>query len=282
MSVLRPTGWIGTATGLLKQAVFVFLGLTVLFPFYYMIANALKTQDDYYVDPLGLPDHATARSFVALFRDSPLGTWYLNSVVLTGASVVLATAVAALAAFSFARYRFRGGTVLYRLLISLMVVPPIVLVLPLFVLAVRLGMINTRTGAIVVYVGILLPFSIFLLTSFFRTIPSELIDAARIDGASSLGILVRVVAPLSAPALVTLAIVNALFVWNDLLIALILLQDNGLHTLQIGVSQFRSRYSFDVPLMMAGLALASWPAIVAYLLGQRYFTRGLLAGATKG
>jgi ABC-type glycerol-3-phosphate transport system permease component len=231
---------------------------------------------------LGLPDHATVDNFVALFRDSPLGTWYLNSVVLTGASVIVSTAVAALAAFSFARFRFRGRTTVYRLLISLMVVPPIVLVLPLFVLAVRLGIVNTRAAAIIVYIGLLLPFSIFLLTSFFRTIPSELIDAARIDGASSVRILIRVVAPLSTPALVTLAIVNALFVWNDLLIALILLQDESLHTLQIGVSQFRSRYSVDIPLMMAGLALAAWPPIVAYLIGQRYFTRGLLAGSTKG
>jgi len=282
VTVFWKTGPLGVAAATVQQVAFVFISLTVLFPFYYMLVNALKTRDDYAFDRVGFPPDVTFGNFSRLFDETPILTWYLNSVVLTGASVILSVAVAALAAYAFARFEFRGGTLLYRLLISLLVVPPIVLVMPLFVLAVRLGVVNTRAAAVVVYVGILLPFSIFLLTSFFRTIPRELIDAARIDGASTLGILVRIVLPLSAPALVTLAIVNALWVWNELLIALVLLQDEGLRTLQVGVAQFRSRFDVDIPVMMAGLVLASWPAIVAYVVGQRYFTRGLLAGSLRG
>jgi ABC-type glycerol-3-phosphate transport system permease component len=268
--------------GLGKQAVFVFLTLTILFPFYYMLANSLKPRSEYSLDRTGLPDEPTAANYRNLIEDGSIATWYFNSVVLTAFSVIVGLAAAALAAYAFSRFEFRGGTLLYRLLISLIVIPPIVLILPLFVFAVRLGVVNMHAAAIVVYVGLSLPFSIFLLTSFFRTIPSELIDSARIDGASTLGILWRIVIPLAMPALVTLALVNALWVWNDLLVALVLLQDESLRTLQVGVAQFRSRFDVNIPAMMAGLVLASWPAILAYVLGQRYFVRGLLAGSVRG
>jgi ABC-type glycerol-3-phosphate transport system permease component len=265
-----------------KQVVFVFLSLTILFPFYYLIVNSLKSRVEYATDRTGVPEHPTLLNFTALLEDGSILTWYVNSVVLTGVSVVVGMAAAVLAAYAFSRFEFKGGTLMYRLMISLIVIPPIVLILPLFVFAVRIGVVNTHAAAIAVYVGLSLPFSIFLLTSFFRTIPGELIDSARIDGASTLGTLWRIVVPLSKPALVTLALVNALFVWNDLLVALVLLQDESLRTLQVGVAQFRSRFDVNIPAMMAGLVLASWPAVVAYVLGQRYFVRGLLAGGLRG
>lgn len=270
------------AAGLGKQIVFVFLTLTIAFPFYYMLANSLKPRSEYSLDRIGPPDEPTLANYSNLIEDGSILTWYFNSVVLTGASVIVGLVAAALAAYAFSRFEFRGGTLFYRLLISLIVIPPIVLILPLFVFAARLGVVNTHAAAIVVYVGLSLPFSIFLLTSFFRTIPTDLIDSGRIDGASTLGILWRIVVPLSTPALVTLALVNALWVWNDLLIALVLLQDESLRTLQVGVAQFRSRFDVNIPVMMAGLVLASWPAILAYVLGQRYFVRGLLAGSVRG
>jgi raffinose/stachyose/melibiose transport system permease protein len=278
MTYLRSPRFAGS---LVRQAVFVFLTLTILFPFYFLLVNSFKSRGEYTESRLGVPSDATAANFRSFFEDGSVATWYLNSVVLTGFSVMASVLLAALAAYAFSRFDFRGGTAVYRLFIALIVIPPIILILPLVLLTVHLGIVNTRGAAILVYVGLLLPFSIFLLTSFFRTIPQELIDSARIDGASTLRILRRVVLPLAAPALVTLALVNALFVWNDLLIALVLLQKEELRTLMVSVSQFRSRFDVDTPRMMAGLVLASWPAIVLYILGQRYFTRGLMAGAGK-
>jgi raffinose/stachyose/melibiose transport system permease protein len=119
------------------------------------------------------------------------------------------------------------------------------------------------------------------LTTFFRTLPQELFDAARIDGAKDFGILRHVVLPLSLPALLTLVVVNALFVWNDLLIAVIFLQDDAKRTLMAGISVFQGRYNNQIPLTMAGMVVASAPMLILYISFQRYFIRGLMAGAVK-
>ena len=150
----------------------------------------------------------------------------MNSVLVTTASVVAATIVATLAAFAIARLPFRGRTFLLRLLIALMVIPPAVLVLPLFLGLQPLGLTNTYQGVVLIYTGMLIPFSVYMLSSFFRTLPAELFEAARIDGASTMRILRSIVVPLSGPAFVTLIVVNAMWVWNELLIALVFLQDD--------------------------------------------------------
>ena len=167
-------------------------------------------------------------------------------------------------------------------MIALMVIPPVVLVIPLFSLGVELNLINTFRLVIVIYIGLMLPFSIYMLWSFFRTIPHALLEAATVDGANSLQIFLRVVLPLSGAPLVTLAIVNVLWAWNELLFALIFLQSDSSHTVMAGLTAFQNRYTLDIPVVMAGLSLATLPIVAIYLLGQRYFTRGLVAGALKG
>ena len=135
---------------------------------------------------------------------------------------------------------------------------------------------------ILIYVGLMLPFSVYMLTNFFRTIPASLIEAAVIDGASSWRVFRRIVLPLSAAPLVTLAVVNLLWVWNELLIALVFLQDDSKKTLMVGITGFQSRYSLDVPAIMAGLTLATLPIVTVYIFGQRYFVRGLVVGSAEG
>ena len=203
-------------------------------------------------------------------------------MILTSSAVALTLAVATLAGWGFARWNFRGRDTLLGLLVSLMVVPPVVLLVPLFVFGVRIGWISTFRLVILIYVGLMLPFSIYLLASFFRTIPRSLVEAATIDGASSWDVFRRIVLPLSGAPLVTLAVVNLLWVWNELLIALVFLQDDSKKTLMVGITGFQSRYSLDVPVIMAGLTLATLPIVVLYLFGQRYFQRGLVSGAVKG
>ena len=129
--------------------------------------------------------------------------------------------------------------------------------------------------------GLITPFSVYLLTSFFRTLPRELFEAARIDGASNLLILLKIVIPLSLPALLTLVVVNALYVWNDLLIAIIFLQDDAKRTLMAGISVFQGRYNDKIPLTMAGMVFASAPMIILYITFQKYYIQGLMAGSVK-
>ena len=264
-----------------KHLVLLVVTFAALFPVYVMVSAAFKTQSDFLAHPWAPVVHPTLKGFDVALNDQ-FPTWFANSAILTSSAVALTLAVATLAGWGFARWNFRGRDTLLGLLVSLMVVPPVVLLVPLFVFGVRIGWISTFRLVILIYVGLMLPFSVYLLASFFRTIPRSLVEAATIDGASSWDVFRRIVLPLSGAPLVTLAVVNLLWVWNELLIALVFLQDDSKKTLMVGITGFQSRYSLDVPVIMAGLTLATLPIVVLYLFGQRYFQRGLVSGAVKG
>jgi ABC-type glycerol-3-phosphate transport system permease component len=264
-----------------KHAVLVLATFAALAPVYVMVTAAFKTQHDFLAQPFAPVVHPTLHSFTTALNDQ-FPRWLTNSAFLTVFSVLLTLALASTAAWGFAHWSWRGRDTVLAVLVSLMVVPPVVLLVPLFVFGVKLGWISTFRLVILIYVGLMLPFSVYMLTNFFRTIPSSLIEAATIDGASSWTVFRRVVLPLSAAPLVTLAVVNLLYVWNELLIALVFLQDDTKKTLMVGITGFQSRYSLDIPVIMAGLTLATLPIVVLYVFGQRFFVRGLLAGAAKG
>ena len=264
-----------------KHAVLLFASFLALAPTLFMIATALKSDQEYAFDKLGLPDMPVLEHFWAVLADSPFLRWMANSLILVAGSVTLSTIVSCLAAYAIARMQFRGRETLLAISISLMAVPPIVMIVPLFVLYTQLNLISTYQGAIIIYAGLVTPFSVYLLTTFFRTVPEELFESARIDGAGDLYILRKIVLPLSLPALLTLTIVNSLYVWNDLLIAIIFIQDDAKRTLMAGISVFQGRYNNQVPLTMAGMVIASAPMLVLYISFQKYFIRGLMAGAVK-
>ena len=255
--------------------------ITALVPVYVMVSASLRTQDSFLNHPFALPLSPTLANFRTALNDQ-FPRWLLNSVVLSGGSVLLTLIVAALAGWGFSRYRFPGRETLLNVIVALMVVPPVVLVVPLFLLGVRLDLINTFRLVIVIYVGLMLPFSVYMLTAYFRTIPQAILDAATVDGASELQVFRRIVLPLSMAPLLTLLVVNLLWVWNELLIALVFLQSDDSRTLMAGLTAFQNRYNLDIPVVMAGLSLATLPILLIYLFGQRFFMRGLVAGAIKG
>jgi raffinose/stachyose/melibiose transport system permease protein len=263
------------------HAMLVVTAVAALYPLYFVAITAFKTQHEYLTNRMWPPAHPTLENFREAFRDGEIVRWVANSLVLTVASVVISTVVAALAAYPLARGRFRGQRVYLGANVVLMVVPPVVLVVPLYLLSVSLDLVNSRIFVTVVYVGLLVPFSIFVLVNFFATIPRSLEDAAAIDGAGTLRTMRHVALPLSAPALVTIIVVNAVWVWNELLIALVFLQDNDARTLTAGLTFFQGRFTSNDPLVMTGALIASIPMIVLYLLGQRFFIRGLSAGFGK-
>jgi len=174
---------------------------------------------------------------------------------------------------------FRGRNTLFNLITPLMVIPPIVMIIPLFVLFQHYGLVNNLWGTILIYSGLMLPFTIFMLRSFVVTIPHEILEAAQIDGANEFQLMVLILLPLLQPALITSMIVNAVWVWNELLIALVFLQEGELRTLIVGISTgLQKRFSLDVPALMAGLAIATIPMILLYVIGQNALVRGLTAG----
>ncbi len=265
-----------------KQLVLLLAAMTVLLPAYFMVITPLKTQEAYALSKLGFPTQIYLGNFETALRGGRFFLWFGNSIILSVGAVALSTFFAALGAFATSRMNFRGRNVLLSVISSLMVIPPVVMLIPLFLLLTRLKMTSTYPGAILVYAGMLAPFSVYLLNNFFRTIPHEIIESALMDGASPFDILFRIMLPLSSPAMMTLITVNMLWVWNDLLIALVLLPEDGMRTLMVGITVFGSRYNADVPVSMAGMLMASVPIFLIYLFGQRYFIRGLVAGAIKG
>ncbi len=264
-----------------NQIVLLFFSLIAVYPVYYMVVTAFKTRQNWLHDQFGLPNPITLQNFADAFSRGNIPLWFGNSLIVTFFSLIASTAVSALAAYAIARFRFAGRAFYFNSMIALMVIPPAVLILPLFVLMVNISLVNTLTSVIIIYSGLLIPFSVYLLVSFFRSLPSELFDAAAIDGCTNLDTFWRITLPLSTPALVTLVVVNALFVWNELLIALVFLQSESAKTLMPGLTTFKGHFTLNEPLIMAGTLIATIPMILLYLFGQRLFVEGLVAGAVK-
>ncbi len=273
----RPRG-----VSITLMLILIVAAVIAIVPAYFMLISSFKTPQAYLNDRIGLPPVFVLDSYTEVLAKHPFFLWMGNSALISAGSVLLSTAISALAAYAIARMKFVGREFALSLSTSLMAVPPVVMVVPLFVLFSQIDLLGTYQGVILIYSGLMCPFSVYLLVTFFRTIPTELLEAAMIDGATPLAVLLRVVLPLSGPPLVTLFIVNLLYVWNDLLIALLFLPDERLRTLMVGVSVFQGRYLQNIPLSMAGMALASAPMLIIYIVFQRYFIRGMVAGAVKG
>jgi ABC-type glycerol-3-phosphate transport system permease component len=266
----------------IKQMALILLSLLTLFPLYFMAVNAFKLQDEFFRNLLGLPQQPVLDNFLKILQHPNLGRWFFNSFVLTAGSVLICTAIAILAAYAFALMDFRGRDTLFALITPLMVIPPIVMVIPMFVLFRQLRLVNNPGGPLIIYAGLMLPFTIYLFRNFFITVPKEIQDAALIDGCSEFQVLTKIYLPLSKPALVTSIIVNSVWVWNELLIALVFLQTEELRTLIVGITtSLQKRFTLDIPSLMAGLTVATVPMIILYIIGQNALVRGLVAGHEK-
>jgi raffinose/stachyose/melibiose transport system permease protein len=276
-----PRYWTGRRLGnIVQHAILILASLIALFPLWFMVWTAVRSQDDYFRSPLGWPREIHWDNFTAAFGEN-IGRWIVNSTIVTAGSVLLVTLISIPAAYVFVRLPFKGSALLLRVFVFLMVIPPIVMLLPLFSLMNALGRVNHFDAVILAYAGLMFPFSVFMMVRYIETIPQELYEAAFVEGASHLRILWSIVVPLLVPALLTLGIVNALWAWNELLIAVVMLQREEARTLQAGLALLKGKNTMDIPLVMAGATISAIPLLLVYLFGQRVFMRGLLAGAVK-
>jgi ABC-type glycerol-3-phosphate transport system permease component len=221
--------------GVVQQAILLLASLVALFPLWFMVWTAIRSKDDYFRSPLGWPQGIHLENFTGAFEEN-IGRWVLNSAIVTGGAVLLVTLISVPAAYAFVRLPFKGSAFLLKIFVFLMVIPPIVMLLPLFSLMNALGRVNHVDSVIVAYAGLMFPFSVFMMTRYIETIPSDLYEAAFVEGASHARILWSIVVPLIVPALLTLGIVNALWAWNELLIAVVMLQREESRTLQAGLA----------------------------------------------
>jgi raffinose/stachyose/melibiose transport system permease protein len=264
-----------------RHAFLAIICLAALYPLWFIVTTALKTNSAYQLDPTGFPTHPSLGALRSILVDQPLPRWLWNSFVVTVVSVAASTAIALLAAYAIVFGRFRGHRLFLSTSIALMVVPPVTLLVPMFVFMVDSGWVNHLQSVIVFYSGLLVPFAIFFLVNFFRTVPHELIEAASVEGAGPFTVLRRVVLPLAGAACFTLVVVQAIWVWNELLIALVFLQNDNARTLNACLAEFQGRYSTNQPLVLAGALISIAPVVLLYLSGQRFFVRGLTAGIGK-
>jgi raffinose/stachyose/melibiose transport system permease protein len=269
------------ARSVLRQFLLIALSIISLYPLWFTLETALKSSTGYALDPTGVPHHPTLSNFSAVFSQWPFFTWTRNSLIATATSVCVATVFSIMASFAIVFGGGRGRELLYRTNIGLMAIPPVALLVPMYTLMVQFHLINQLPSVIIFYCGLLIPFSIFFFVNFFREIPFELVEAARIDGAPPGRILRSVILPLSGASTFTLVIVNAIFVWNELLIALVFLQNDDARTLMAGLALYQGRYVTNEPLLMAAAFLSVIPLAVMYIFGQRFFVRGLTAGMGK-
>ena len=255
--------------------------ISAIMPLLFMADTAFRTEADWDADKLGLPTTFSLGAFRRAWSGATINTYFRNSLIVTLGTVALTIVCATLAGYAFAKIRWRGSSVAYYFLLAWIAIPPLLLIVPVYVEIVDLGLLDTYWSVILLYTGLNLPFNIYLMTAFFRGLPDELLEAARIDGAGIHRSFLLIMAPLARPALATLAIFNFLWAWNEFLYALLLLTSDSVKTLTVGVLQLQGRFTTDYPAMMAGLLITSLPVVGVYLIFQRHLVRAIVAGASK-
>jgi multiple sugar transport system permease protein len=257
------------------------ISLVMLLPLAWMLITSIQTlPETRHFPPHLIPSGIHWRNYPDALNSAPFGRFFLNSFLVTGASVVGNLAFCSLAGYAFARLRFFGRDVLFVVLLATLMVPFQVVMIPTFLIVHDLGLVNSL-GALILP-NLVTPFGIFLLRQFFRTLPIELEEAARIDGCSRLGVLFRVVLPLSMPAMATLAIVTFLWTWNDFLWPLIVITSPDKSTVQLGLASFQGAHQTNWPQLMAGNMAALLPMLIVFVVAQKWFVQSLASSGVKG
>jgi multiple sugar transport system permease protein len=254
--------------------------LLVISPFLWMILTSFKDMSEIYVyPPKWLPERFNFDNYVNAFTAAPFGRYYFNSLVVAFAVTLGQLITCSMAAFAFARLRFKGRDILFYIFLGTMMIPYNVTMIPSFMVLYWLGWIDSYYALIVP--GLASAFGTFLLRQFFITIPRELEEAAYIDGASRFQVLRRIILPLAKPALATLAIFTFMGVFNDFIWALIVINSEQMQTVQLGLAIFRDRYLTEWDLLMAGSVTAVLPILIVFFFAQKYFIKGITLSGLK-
>lgn len=256
-------------------------GLSVVYPIALMLVSSFKDSREIFTEPFALPQSWSPANYIEAWTEGNFSSYFFNSVWISGVSVVLVLLIGSLAAYPLGRYTFRGKAFLSIYFLAGLMLPIRLGILPLFFLMRTLGLLNTPFSLIAIYVASGLPFTIFVLSNFFETLPRELEDAARLDGASEFRIYAQVMLPLIRPALATVAIFNFIPWWNDFFFPLIFIRSEAYKTLPLGLFGFFGEHQNDWGLLFAGLTITTLPLLVAYLFASKQIVKGLTAGALR-
>jgi ABC-type glycerol-3-phosphate transport system permease component len=265
----------------LVTAVLVVLAVVTLYPLIFTVINSLKSRADFAANPLGFVTDITFDNYIETFQRMQVGRLLVNSIITTAGGLVLSTVAALFIAYAVTKLKIKGGNYIFLFIIAMLVIPSQVIIYPLYETILDLGFGGTYQGLIFAYAAFGLPLGTYLLSAYFRAIPDELIEAARLDGAGDIRILFSILLPISIPAIAALSILNFVWMWNDLLLPLVIMGGSDKKTLMVGVALLSGQYDVSIPLISAGLIVALLPVILVYMLFQRQILSGAIAGAVR-
>ncbi|MGE1113955.1 carbohydrate ABC transporter permease [Priestia megaterium] len=263
----------------------VYVGLIVYFiviayPLLWMIISSFKSTDEIFTHSWSMPHTWLIENYVTAWKNG-ISSYFLNSVIVTGASCFLTVLVSALGAYGLSRFEFQGKAFVLIICLGGLMLSPQVSLIPLYSIIQKLGIYNTHLALILPYVAYRIPLTILLIRAYFLSIPKELEEAARLDGCTSLGILFRIFIPMSTPILLTTTILTAYYTWNEFMFAIIFIDDDSLRTIPAGLMQFRDALQTDWGVLLAGLTISAAPIVMLFLFMQKYFIRGIANGSVK-
>ena len=254
----------------------VIIAVVMFYPFWFMLSASFKTQKQY-MSGSGF----SLDSWRRLGETLPVAQQTMNSLVVCTLSITVIVAVSTMAGFAFAKLRYRLSTLVFLLIIAAMLIPMQSIIIPAYVNISKLGLLTTYFGAVIMYAALGTPFATFLMTAYYRSLPDELIEAAVVDGVGYWGVFRRIALPLSIPAIVTIAVLQFIQIWGDLLIGLLFLQDPAERTITVGLGALSAGRVTDIPVLMAGSLISAIPAVIVYLVFQNQLVKGLTAGISK-
>jgi len=268
-------------TGILVNFIIGLFALAMLFPFYWMVVgsflpDAMVTR----IPPLLFPENFYTFNYQEIFRRAPAWNWLFNSILVSSVTAFLVVTVSSMAGYSFAKKKFFLRDIIFYIMVATIMVPRQIMVVPLFRIIYNLDLFNNHWGLILPFLG--WPIGVFMLKQFMVTLPTEIIDAARIDGCGEISTFLRIIIPLAKPGIGALAIFTFVNSWNDYMWQLLIMSSRTLLTLPLGVATFQEEFSARLGLQMAGGVLAALPMVVVFLIFQKHFTKGITLGSVKG
>ncbi len=269
----------GSVRGWVSHFVLIVFVVLTVYPIFFLLNVSMKSMFQFYSDPLAIEWPEGIYAYVVAWRLVKIGM--VNTTIITLVSLAGLIVTASTTAYIFARHRFPGSTILFYLLLALLMIPSIVILVPLLVLVAQMGLVNTLWAAILPYIAGAQAFNIFIMRTFFASLPEELFESARLDGAGHLDIIIRIVIPLSIPILVVVSILHVLFAWNDIAWPLLVLNDANVRTVALHLLQFRNPLQTYPTAIFAGSVIASIPLFMMFFFGMRQFVSGVLTGALK-
>lgn len=256
----------------------------VVYPMLWLLVSSFKTSFELFSDPWGRPKVLQWANYANAWTDAGIGRCFVNSVFVTALSMFFILFIGSMAAYALSRFVFRGRGWISSAFTSGLMFPVFLGIVPLYLMLARIGMLDNYFGLITVYVAYSLPFTVFILTGFFRTLPGELAEAGLIDGCSHFTVFWRIMLPIAKPGLIAAGIFNFFGIWNEYPLALVIISSSDLRTLPLGIAnlQMVQQYHTDWGKLLAGLVIVMIPILIVYLFFQRQITEGLTAGALKG